>query len=258
MARDILVSLNLNGNEIQNAIVQNLASQPLSPKKGQLYFNSTKNTIEFYDGTDWVDTKTADLTSREAIELINGNASELKIDRNQIAGLQEAFENVSMSGTDIITAINDIATTGKIDLSKIAGVNEALAQKEDKGTAKQLADTAETNAKRYSDSKVTELLNTIKGGAGEAYDTFGEIEQFIKDHRSDIDKLLKGLKPYVETVGDGVMTEYVVTHNLNNEHPHVNVYLGKELVEVDVEKREHLCTLDGNINWTVTDRKSVV
>lgn len=55
MAKSILVSLNLNGNEIQNVRAHVLANAPASPASGQFYFNSTDHKLYYYNGTEWVD-----------------------------------------------------------------------------------------------------------------------------------------------------------------------------------------------------------
>lgn len=48
-----LTNLNLNQNEIQNAVIQPLAVAPSNPKEGQIYYNSTNKFIYRYNGTAW-------------------------------------------------------------------------------------------------------------------------------------------------------------------------------------------------------------
>ena len=48
-----LTNLNLNKNELQNAVIQPLAVAPSNPKEGQIYYNSTDKFIYRYNGTAW-------------------------------------------------------------------------------------------------------------------------------------------------------------------------------------------------------------
>lgn len=50
-----LIDLDLNGNEIQNAVEQNLGTAPSNPKEGQFYWNSTNKKDYIFDGTNWVE-----------------------------------------------------------------------------------------------------------------------------------------------------------------------------------------------------------
>lgn len=50
MAKSV-VDLNMNGNEIQNVVLQNLATEPTGAKPGQIWFNTTNNFPYFYNGT---------------------------------------------------------------------------------------------------------------------------------------------------------------------------------------------------------------
>lgn len=50
---NFLTNLNLNKNELQNAVMHPLASAPSSPKAGQIYFNSVEKEMYQYDGTKW-------------------------------------------------------------------------------------------------------------------------------------------------------------------------------------------------------------
>ena len=45
--------LDLTKNELRNARVQNLASDPATPVAGQIYYNTATNDLKFFDGTSW-------------------------------------------------------------------------------------------------------------------------------------------------------------------------------------------------------------
>lgn len=58
-----LTSIDLNRNELQNAVMQPLAQAPANPKLGQFYYNSTDLTMYQWNGQAWkpIPTKLTDL-----------------------------------------------------------------------------------------------------------------------------------------------------------------------------------------------------
>lgn len=85
MAKSFLVPINLNQLELQNARIQNLASAPASPVKGQVYFNTTTNKAMVYDGTNWIP---------------------WEADTNTVTGVKGNSESTYRTGNVNITAAN--------------------------------------------------------------------------------------------------------------------------------------------------------
>ena len=53
MAIEFYSSIDLNKNELQNAVIQVLSTKPSSPVAGQIFFDSDVTQVQVYDGSAW-------------------------------------------------------------------------------------------------------------------------------------------------------------------------------------------------------------
>lgn len=116
-----LVNIDLNQNELQNAVVQPLATAPSSGKLGQIYYNSTDKKTYQYNGTAWVAIGITDVATTSANGLMSSS------DKTKLNGIatgaevnQNAFSNVKVGSTTV-------AADAKTDtLELVAGSNVTL------------------------------------------------------------------------------------------------------------------------------------
>jgi hypothetical protein len=111
MALEFYSSLDLNKNELQNAVVQNLGTAPSSPVEGQLYYDSTEGDQEVYvwNGTSWVSLSGGggDITGVVAGAGMTGGADDGEATLNVIGG-----DGITVNANDVaITAAQTTITS---------------------------------------------------------------------------------------------------------------------------------------------------
>lgn len=146
MAIKYLNSVDLTKNELQNAVIQVLATAPSGPVEGQVYYDSTDDVIKFYNGTAWVSAG-GDLTAittatTDQLTLTNGTGP--------IPNIDIVTSAVTNAGVALATGdqIYDFVTTG---------INNRIQNVTDPTGAQDVA------TKNYVDTIATGLLE-YKGG----------------------------------------------------------------------------------------------
>ena len=88
--------IDLKGNELENAVLDNLSAPPENPKAGQVYFDTGEKKEKYYNGTEWIGSVTPDEMDSEV---------EKKVDKVEGKGLSENdFTNDYKSQVDSNTS----------------------------------------------------------------------------------------------------------------------------------------------------------
>ena len=101
-----LTNLDLQKNELQNASIQNLATDPASPVQGQIYYNTVSDALKVYDGVAWQTLATGggtvtSVTGSGAISSSGGNTPDITVadGTTSVKGAVQLEDSYSSSST---------------------------------------------------------------------------------------------------------------------------------------------------------------
>lgn len=138
MAKNILVNLDLNGNQLLNVTAQVLATAPSVKKEGQFYYNSTNKRLEYYNGEEWVvlTTSTPNVSDEHINQLIetkvNSAKQELKTYSDKV---KTDLLNSAGEDYDTFKEIEEIIKSNAESLSQIQNVTKKYVEEIGDGVA---------------------------------------------------------------------------------------------------------------------------
>ena len=104
MAKKVLVNLDMNGNEIQNVVMQVLAAAPSNPKMGQYYYNSASKKAFQWDGSAWKPLGGAEITVDSALSGTSTNPVQNKAIKTELDKKVEKVDGKGLSTNDFTDA----------------------------------------------------------------------------------------------------------------------------------------------------------
>lgn len=113
---NFLVNLNLNKNELQNAVIQPLSTAPASAVQGQIYYNTVDKVLYQYDGTNWKQIGTTYVLPAATTSTLGGVivSTGLSVDAGGNTTVDYGSSNPAMDGTASAGSANSASRSDHI------------------------------------------------------------------------------------------------------------------------------------------------
>ena len=131
MSRLFLTNIDLNQNELQNAVIQNLSSAPSSGNtEGRIYYDNTRKTLRVWrndslQGAKWYDLSVGG-ASASTVTLTGDVTGSASVD--PVTGIITLATTLNVSGTTNQIVVNDIGNTTTISLPDLVVIENGEIQ----------------------------------------------------------------------------------------------------------------------------------
>ena len=136
MALSYLTDINLNKNELQNAVIQKLSTDPTSGQTaGWIIYNTTDNQLKVYDGTDWTNVG-GDITGVNitAGTGLTGTVSTTSGQHTQTIDLADTGVTAASYGSSTAIPVITVNAQGQITAASTAAISTDLTIAADSGS----------------------------------------------------------------------------------------------------------------------------
>lgn len=249
MARKFLTPIDLNRLELQNAVVQNLATDPESAVDGQIYYNTASDRLRVYANGSWSDVG--------AVTSVSGTANEISVSASTgsiTIGLAENLVtpgDLTVTGNLTVSGSTTYINTETIQLADniiVLNSNATGSASENAGIEIERGDDPNVSVRWNESSNKWEFTNDGSTYAEIASaSVVSSIDSRLTTAESDIDLLESQVSVLASAsagftnkaavnIGNTSATSFAIDHNLGTLDVLVQVYDNAtyDTVEVDV------------------------
>ena len=249
MARKFLTPIDLNRLELQNAVVQNLATDPESAVDGQIYYNTASDRLRVYANGSWSDVG--------AVTSVSGTANEISVSASTgsiTIGLAENLitpGDLTVTGNLTVSGSTTYINTETIQLADniiVLNSNATGSASENAGIEIERGDDPNVSVRWNESSNKWEFTNDGSTYAEIASaSVVSSIDSRLTTAESDINSLESQVSALASAsgsltskvsvnVGNTSATSFAIDHNLGTLDVLVQVYDNAtyDTVEVDV------------------------
>lgn len=127
---NILTFINMHLNELQNAVIQNVATDPTTGnKKGRIIFNSSENTFKYWNGTEWISPSSSGGGGQpaETVTVPNGGTGVNSLTLGEVL-IGNGTDPISTKAIDseVTKDSTNLITSGAVDTFVNAAITAAL------------------------------------------------------------------------------------------------------------------------------------